>query len=230
MSRAPLLLSILVAACASPGTPAATSAAPAPAAPAAERAGFVLVRENDTVAVERFSYASDRMDGELRLRAPQGEARMLYDVRLSPGVQATSMNLSVFPPGDTAATPAQRATVTFGADSARLAITRRGVDSTQRMATTNAAGAVPYINPSPAFMELIVRRALAIGGANPTVTVYALGAPEPISVPVTTIDSANVRLGFPGVEILLTHDRTGRVTGGAVPAQLLTIVRTSGAP
>lgn len=231
MSRTPLLLlSIFAVACVSRTTPPAASAAVTPPVPAAERAGFVLIRENDTIAVERFSYATDHMDGELRLRTPQGEARFVYDVRLDAAVTPTSMNVSVYPPGDTATTPAQRANVTFGADSTRLAVMRRGVDSAQRLATTNASGAVPYINPSPAFMELIVRRALAIGGTSRSVPVYAIGAPQPLMVAVTAIDSSNVRLGFPGVEILLTHDRAGRVTGGSVPAQLLTIVRTSGAP
>lgn len=233
MSRAALLLSILAVGCLSPGAQPATpvpAPAPAAAAPVAERAGFLLLRDADTVAIERFTYAPDRLDGEMRLRAPQGEARFLYEVRLTPGVRPTSLALSVFAPGDTSTLPAQRATATFGADSVRLALTRRGLDSAQRMAASNATGAVPYLNPSPAFMELIVRRALANGGDSSSVSVYAPGAPEPLAVAVTAIDSANVRLGFPGVEILLTHDRTGRVTGGSVPAQLLTIVRTSGAP
>jgi hypothetical protein len=89
-------------------------------------------------------------------------------------------------------------------------------------------GAIPYIKPSTALMEQIVRRARALGGAEVRIPVFVVsgaGATVFARAEFTSPHAAWLTLG--GTEVLLRLDEAGRITAGSIPAQNLTIERVA---
>ena len=80
-------------------------------------------------------------------------------------------------------------------------------------------------------MEQIVRRARVIGGSPVQVPVWAAsGGGQPTTATVT-LEGNQARILVNNVEVQLTLDESGRITGGSVPQQGLTLERRPpGAP
>jgi hypothetical protein len=197
--------------------------APAPAAAQApEEAVFTLQQGSAIQATEAFRRTADRLEVEL---AAQTGARVLYTAELRADASVARLEVRQFAPGaEAGAEPAQQATGTFRGDSVLLTRTQGGETETDRRATT--PGVVAYINPSPSLMEQIVRRARAIGGARVEVPIWVTsGGGQNLSAAVefTAPDAAVLTLG--NTQVQLRVDGEGRVLGGSVVAQALTITR-----
>ena len=131
----------------------------APAAVRAQAPGqgsWVLRVGNDTVAVERFTRAADRLEGDVAVR---GRALIRYAARLAADGSVPSLEFRVWGWGapDSAA-PLQHGSVAVTGDSARV--------------QAFAGGAAVILNPSAALTEQLLMRARALGGRD-SVTVPA---------------------------------------------------------
>jgi pimeloyl-ACP methyl ester carboxylesterase len=187
----------------------------------AQSESFIMRAGADTIAIETFVLDANRLEGELGGRAVQG--RMRYAIRLNAGLPE-EMRLEVFAPR--ADTPSIRVLARYVGDSAIVDVTRAGATSTQRLASR--AGAFPYVNLAPSFMELAMSRAQRTVGDTANVWYFVIGAGQtlPAKFHWNAPDSAVVSIG--GVELRLHLDARGRILHGNVPTQNVTIERVAG--
>lgn len=206
---------------------ALTSALPqrAEAQGAERRDLLILLAGNDTVSVERFSRTASRLDVELVVRPANARFTLGVDVAAD-GAAARLQNAYRQASADVASPPAQSAEVRFTGDSVIVDVSGGGRTATQRFATIE--GAVPFLNPSFALVELMILRARALGGDSVAVPIWNLqgGTTAMATVIKRGSDSVVVMLG--SVPAHLAVNAAGEITGGAVPAQGLRIVRTRG--
>lgn len=186
---------------------------------------LILLAGNDTVSVERFSRTASRLEGEIVVRPANARFTLGVDVAAD-GAALRLQNAYRQASADVASPPAQSADVRFTDDSVIVDVSGGGRTATQRFATTK--GAVPFLNPSFALVELMIQRARAIGGDSVAVPVWNLqgGTTAMASVIKRGRDSVVVMLG--SVPAHLAVNAAGEITGGAVPAQGLRIVRARG--
>ena len=200
----------------------ALAAALGTAAPAAaqESGTFVLIQNGTEIARESFT----RSDGTLatQLEIPdQG----VVDTEAVIGAEATvdRMEIRALPAGDPDAEPLQSTAAEFRGDS----IFVEQPIGTDVAATAAPSGTIPYLNPSPSYMEQILRRARAVGGSEVTVQIWVpgqgAGQTVPAQVAFSGDGSATLTLGTAAIQ--LQTDETGRVLAGEVPAQGLVIER-----
>ena len=215
-----------------PGVPAPLDSA-APVLPPPERAAFVVRRGADTVVVERFALTRDLLSGDIDVRR-QGSIE--YQASLDfPTQTVTRILVGVVPANTPKGTATQRATAVFRGDS--VIVENVSGDSTRTSRYATQAGAVPYLNPSMAMAEQIVRRARVVGGpqgrpANPVpLPVFVAGTGgQTVVATVTFAGEDSVQLNLAGTALRFAIDRSLRIVGGAVPSQGLTIVRTGELP
>lgn len=187
---------------------------------------LVLISGTDTISMERVRRVAGRLDGELLLK--MANARFTYSVEVNADGGATRLTNAYRPAAaDTASEPLQRAVVEFTGDSAIAEISGGGRSVTQRFAT--ASGAVPFVNPSLAMVELVLQRARRIGGDSVQVPVWAIqgGTTTPATVVWRGTDSVVVTIA--GIPLHLAVDTAGQITGGSIPAQGVRIARVRGA-
>lgn len=185
----------------------------------------LLSGTGDTIAVERFSRSARRLEGELLI--PSANARFTYAVDVDADGGATRLvndyrQASALPTSD----PLQHADVRFTGDSAIAELSGGGRSMTQRFATQR--GALPFVNPSFALVELLLQRAHHLGGDSASVPVWAIQGGQTTQAQVVKrgSDSAVVTIG--GIPVRLAVNADGAITGGAVPSQGLRIVRVRG--
>ena len=188
-----------------------------------ERVGYVVRRGADTMLVERASRSRDLLSGDLAIR---GQGSVEYQVTLDPTGTVSRLVVGVVPPNaGPASTARQRSTADFRGDT--VVVETVSGDSTRTIRFATRAGAIPYITPSMALAEQILRRARTIGGSEVELPVFLTsGSIQTITAAVTFIGADSARVALGGTEFRLATDATGRVLGGAVPAQGLTIDRT----
>jgi uncharacterized protein len=190
----------------------------------AEVYSFVVLMRADTFAVETVSRHADRIEGEL---AGRTLGRITYVAKLEPGGRARDLAIRAWAP--TASTddpPAQEARIVLDGDTARLEMTAGG--QTRRQAFPASGAELVYANPSMALMEQVIRRARARGGDRVDIAIFLTtgqGFPATVSYPAP--DSAVI--AFAGSEIRAEVSSDGRMLGGVIPGQHLTIVRVAGA-
>jgi uncharacterized protein len=199
----------------------ASSAEPA-AAQAAERGAFVVLMGADTFAVERFSHAADRLEGEI---TGASLGRMVWSAAPGPDGELASLHLSAWRPGAASdASPMQTADIRVIGDSATAEIGTPSGGTTQRFATRE--GASIYLNPSFLQVEQLARRAPR-GGEALTVPLLLAQGGQTMDASVRRIAPDSVAVSIAGSEIRIAVDPAGRMTGGAIPAQNLRIVRVA---
>jgi uncharacterized protein len=203
---------------------AAGATAPPLCGQAANQNAFIVFMAGDTLAVENFTRAPDRIEGEI---TGTGIGRLLYTVRIGPAATVGELSFQAWMPGVApAAAPLQDVRITMTGDSAIVHIGTAAGVQTQRIASQ--PGAMPYLNPSFVLVELVLARARALGGDRVDVPLFMVQGGQ--TVPATVVwhapDSATITIA--GSEM---HARVadGDITAAAVPAQRLTVVRLDGA-
>lgn len=196
----------------------------AAAARAQENGAFVLVLANgDTVSIERFSRTATRLETELVVKI--GAARFTMGATLAPDATVTRFeNAYRQAAADPSSAPLQSAVITFPGDSAIVEISGGGRDVVQRLGSR--AGAVPFVNPSFALLEQLVRRARKIGGPSASVPVFIVQGGQTVDFTVTWMGADSAIVAMAGVPARVRVDASGAILGGTVPAQGLTILRT----
>jgi len=232
MRRLLLAIALAPAACIGPPTPAGNVPVPRPEAapealPGPERTAFVVRRGADTVAVERASRTRELLSGDLDMR---GQGGVEYQLSLEPTQLPTRLIAGAIPAGASdRTTTTRRSTAEFRGDTVVIE-TVQG-DSTRTVRVASRTGVLPYINPSMALVEQLLRRARVVGGTVVELPVFLADAgAQTVSATITFAgpDSARVALG--DTEMRLSTDGAGRLLGGTVPAQGITIERTVALP
>jgi dipeptidyl aminopeptidase/acylaminoacyl peptidase len=117
--------------------------------------------------------------------------------------------------------------LTFVGDSAIGEITSGAQVRVDRFKTTS--GAVPYLNPSFALMELVLVRARAIGGDSVDVPVFQMQGAMTIPFTVVRRGADSVVITAGRAVIRLNVSATDEILGGTLPSQGLHIVRVRNA-
>jgi len=218
MRRFLVVTSSLVLAAAAAAVRPSTSTGAEPAAQAVSGT-FRLLRGADTIATERFTRSAGTLRAELSARG----RGLTYVVALNPDATVSRIDLTM---NAAAGAPPQRSSALFGGDSVVAQVTRG--DSTQSEVLQTLPGAIPFLNPSPSLMEQVVRRARVIGGDSASVPVLISGTGRTENVTVRFVGADSAAFALSGIEIRMRVDRAGGVLGGIIPAQNVTILRTSG--
>jgi hypothetical protein len=198
-------------------------------AQAPERGEFAVTRGTDTVALERFTREDVELKGSLlRSAGTSARERVRYRAVLVDDQSAPLIDVSAWRADDPEESPArQSARVIFKDDSVAIDDAGRQSGVFTRVFPTER-GAVPYLNLSTAFLEQATRRAAQAKQDSLAVPFFNLGGGQTVTGTVRRLagDSASVRIG--NVEFRLRVDGSGRILGGAVPAQGLVITRAAG--
>lgn len=190
----------------------------------AQSGSFVLSAGKDTVSVERFRRTPSSLEAEMLIRA--AGARLKYQAAITAEGLVTSLTNRFWQATDSASAPArQLATIRLTGDSVIADMTGGGRTATQRLGTT--VGALPYINPSFALLELVIARARKVGGSPATIPVFMVSGGQTLPVTVTTVGADSVVLSMAGGEMRVRIDASGQILGGAIPAQRLVISRAA---
>lgn len=204
------------------GAVVAIVAAPPPVAAQGGGDLLLLLAGADTIARERVRRTDTALEGELLM--PTANARFTYRIEVDARGGATRLVNDYRPAtADTGSPPVQHAVVRFTGDSAIGEVTGGGRTQVQRFATR--PGAVPFVNPSFAQVELILQRARRIGGDSVDVPVWMIQGGQTTTAHVVRRggDTVEVRLG--AVPLRVTVNAAGDITGGGVAAQGLRVVR-----
>ncbi len=190
-----------------------------------ERAAFVMQLGRDTFAVENLSRSAGRLETELTGRAL---GRLVIRADEGPGATIRALTLTAWRPGTPPdSSPGNQARIVMTGDTAVVTFSIPAGTPAQRVSTR--ADAVPYLNPSFAMIEEVLRHARAMGGDTVAVPLFFIqgGQTAPATVAWGPNDSVAVTLG--GTAIRLRFSPDGRILSGSVPSQNLTIERVEGA-
>jgi dienelactone hydrolase len=195
-------------------------AAPA-AAQTPESGEWVVRRGGDTIATETYTRTPQRLEAELATRTPA--MRQRWNAELAADARVPRMGFTALPGRAGEAEPVASGTVSFRGDSAVLEV--RGPTATPPLRFAPGQGALPYLNLSAALLEQVVRRARAVGGREARVPMLNLSGGNTFSAVVgfPAADSAFVDVG--GVTLRFAADASGRLLGGCVPSQGITMER-----
>jgi dipeptidyl aminopeptidase/acylaminoacyl peptidase len=190
------------------------------AAQAPERASFYLVvhgaEKTDTVVAERVARTSTELSGELLDRARGG--RIAYVASLTPAALVSRLETKTY--RSAADTVPMSASLSFDGDSV---IARMG--SAEPAHVPSPPEALAVINPSAAFIEQMVRRAIAIGADTSGIPLFIAGAPQAVTLIARRIARDSLTLSYAGVVMRVAISPEGRLLGGALPDQHVTIER-----
>lgn len=201
----------------------------------AESGVFRVMRGRDTVAQERFSRTETELQGTLAFR-DASHGVQVYKAVIGPDATMPLVEVTVREQSDSTATGAskaaadsaegrivQRARLIFRDDSVAVdALTDSGIQThvlgTQR-------GAIPYLNLSFALLEQAVRRTRALRTPLADIPFFNLGGGQTAvgKIASTGADSVVVTLG--DVDFRLHVDSVGRILGGRIPKQDVTVER-----
>jgi hypothetical protein len=190
----------------------------------ADSGSFVVRHGRDTVAVERFTRASIKLEGTLALRnsrktserytaviAPDGTLPMI-EVTVREGVDSGPMKAKIV----------QRARVIFKEDSA--AVDEVGNAGLMTRVFGTEQGAVPYLNLSFALLEQAVRRA-GVSQPGSQVALFNLGGGQTLIAKLSPLGKDSLKLDIGDIRYHLRVDSRGRVLGGRIPVQDVVVDR-----
>jgi hypothetical protein len=178
--------------------------------------GFALVQGGDTVAYEVYQLAADGIQGEIR--QVDDRARVRYRGQVAADGQIRRLELEAFLDGELR--PAHRAIAEVHRDSIRTEVHEEG--QPPRTATIAAPADVQlYLSPSVGLLEMIVRRARAVGGDDVSFPVLAASTeavPRLIHPAIRFLPGDSVQIFADEDRIHLAIDAENRVRGGGNPA------------
>jgi len=182
---------------------------------------LVLTRGVDTISVERLHRTPTRLEAELVDRIQK--VRWSYAVTLQDGRAVRMENAIRRADGDPSGPALQEATLRFVGDSVLIEIRDPG-GSTRTQRLGSGPGATPFLNPSFALMELVLARLPAAAPDTLSVPVFMVAGGQTLMARVYHLAPDSVAIAL-GAESRLWVAPDGRILGGAVPAQGLTITR-----
>jgi hypothetical protein len=191
---------LILPACAS--TPGGQAAAP-------ERAAFVTLLGNDTVAVERITRSGDELHAEVLLRVPRTTLHV-YRMQLDAEGRPTSLETTAHDPAaGPDSPPRSRETVRWGADSVRIETT--GGQAPGTAAVAGGRDVLPFIDMVHWPFELMLQRAHAAPGDSLVIPLLTGRRTQPFTVRRTGARDYTVTHPFRGT-MTTQVDAQGRLT------------------
>jgi hypothetical protein len=191
---------------------------------AADSGTFVIRRARDTVAIERFSRATTKLEGTLTVRNPKRTSER-YSAVIAPDGSIPLIEVTTREGADTGSRGAkvvQRARVIFKEDS--VAVDEMSGAGLMTRVFGTQAGAVPYLNLSFALLEQAVRKARANSDRS-QVAFFNLGGGQTITARVTNLGSDSLTIDIGDVRYRLKVDGEGRVLAATIPDQNVVVDR-----
>ena len=186
---------------------------------------FLVRRGVDTLAVERATIGPRRAESVLRVRSSDQQVRQLVETDASGAARHMITLVGRGTRGDSAA---KQLEITVTGDSG----TAQPFDASapaplpaQRIPVPH--GAVPFVNLSGLSVELMLRRAHAIGGDDATVPLL-LGNGTSVLAAVHRVGPDSAAITIAGVVLRARTDAQGRLLGAVVPAQGVVFERLPG--
>lgn len=199
-------------------TLAATTLAAGSAA-SQETGTFTMTQAGNQIGTETFTRSGEMLSTELEVA---GQGRIATTSVLGDEGVVTRIELRILPPGDGDVEPLQSLAAEFRDDSVHV----EQPIGTLAASAEAMKGTIPYVNPSPSYLEQIVRRARAVGGSDVTVQVWAPGpAGGRVAEAKVTFNGASATLVLGAVSVEIDTDEQGRLLGAEVAAQGLLIER-----
>jgi hypothetical protein len=170
---------------------------------------FVVRLGSDTLAVERYTRAGNRVEGDVVNRTPSVRVTH-YVVELDPSGRVTRAQLaSRQADGSLVPNTAKSASVVFRGDSA-LSEILTAADTTVRVGARVPAGAVPGFNNSYAMYELALLQLRKAGATSGAIVPYSVGANGANALKVT-LDGTRATMDYFGDPVAITTDAAGRI-------------------
>ena len=216
MNRAPIqprsaVLALLAALAAAPLSSAgAQRVAKEPAPPGPDTSWFAVVLNADTLATESVVRTAGTLSGDLRLLRPRPMA-VQYTMFLRPEGTVDSVHTTTVD-----ANVAARGTIVIRPDSAILTMQAPGLTEPQVTRIAASPGALPFINLSAGALDVIFRRARAIGGDAVTIPLIAGPQIVPAQIRFVGTDSAVLNIG---AELRARSRRAARHRCSAPPSR-----------
>lgn len=198
-----------------------------PAVAEAQESGrfLVILANRDTIADESFRADSTGTGGTITRGLGPRRERIKYHLTEIDGATPL-VELSVWRGEDPPEMkPRQNVRVIFKGDSVAIdeANDRTGVNTNLFKTEQNA---VAYLNLSTVFLEVATRRAAkSVGMAPVSIPFFDLNGGKTVVGSVKPLSSDSTVVAIGGVELRFKVDAKGRILGGSVPAQNITIVR-----
>ncbi|HTR96911.1 MAG TPA: CocE/NonD family hydrolase [Candidatus Acidoferrales bacterium] len=186
---------------------------------AASASQVVLTRGRDTLSVERWTRTSQFVDGTLWLR--HAFFRAAYTLTLLPDGRVSHLrahNGDADAPDSTP--PRFRTFMDWSGDSVVVRIEPGSTSSVH-----DAGSALPYVNPSMAMIEQVLRRARRLEGDSVRVAVVEPGESDPVPVLVRWLPNDSASVTIEDLELRFEVGRAGEIRGGAIPSQAIRIFR-----
>jgi uncharacterized protein len=185
---------------------------------------FRMVLGRDTLTSEVVQRLPTRLDVDLVDKSSGAHWR--YSMTLGPGGRVPAVHNAFYRLAKHDTVPLQTADIAFTGDSVTVAI-GGNVTRTERLATR--PDALPYINPSFAMIEQLLRRARAMGKATDTIPMFMVsgGQTLPVAVQFQGTDSAVVTIGLAAIHAAVAKD--GSLLGATIPIQHVEVIREAGA-
>ena len=194
---------------------AATASAQEP-----ETGTFTLTQNGTVIATERFTRSATLLETRLEV---VNQATLQTRGTLRPDGTVSRLAVRVFGPGGVTGEPVQTSAVNFAGE---LATFEQPIGEPAGEPKEVDEGVVPYVNPSPAFMEQILRRARLVGGDTVAIPVWTPGpGGGQVIGAVIAFDGDGGTLSMGGVAVEITTDGVGRLLSARVPAQSLVVER-----
>lgn len=180
---------------------------------------FVMLMGSDTLAVERVTRTANHVDGEFV--SPARGVRVRYAATIAS--DGTMPRLETWAYRSASDTSGAHATMHVEGDSMAVDVPGR------TMHFASKPGAMVYFNPSMGLLEQAVIRAHSLSGQTVEVPLFAAEGGSIVPLSVTWVGSDSAHLSLNGVAMNIGLGLDGRVTGMAVPAQNVRVVRVEGA-
>lgn len=185
----------------------------------ADAGTFTLVQANATIATETFERTADLLETTLEIT---NQATLVTRSTLNQDATIARMEVEVYGPGGIGDEAIESSAANFQDDA--VTVEQPIGTALEGEPQPTGAGAIPYVNPSPSYMEQIIRRAHAVGGDDVEVSLWIPGQPQGTAATVSFGDgSATIDLA--GVIIEAETDADGRILSATIPAQNVTITR-----
>lgn len=187
---------------------------------------FLLLGGKDTVSIEVLKRTPGHLEGELIV--PRAGGRWAYGADLGADGLVTALETAYNATSDTLGTPPRQwGRAVFEPDSIRVTVQAGPAQRT--LAFPNAAGTLPYFNPSMGMVELAVQRGLKAGGDSALVPLFTIDGAQTLSLVVRRLGTDSVLVNLAGVQARLAVGSEGDVRGGVIPGQdIVVLVREGG--
>lgn len=187
--------------------------------------GFLVLDDRDTVATERYT----RTSGHLRGTLVHGDGtRVRYDATIAADESIVRLELSLWHARAPLDSPPAQHSLTELRGPARDSLERTDRESGPERVfrTVVPGGAQPYLIPSVALAQQVLRRARVLGGDSTAIGIVVLnGAAMPQQVGVRWLPGDSVALTVAGNHVRVGLDGEGRILDGSDPALGMTVRR-----